>query len=154
MNKPLHAYLLHPHVPRNVNELHNTEHLGISKRLAVLLTKGFGSMMMLYIFIAWVLAWMVLADGGIWLFAQDRYPYPFLLFCCNLIQLFALPILAVGQQVLSRKAELQADEEFCINQKSLHDIEQIAIHLDKQDQIILTILRRLEKEEENYDTTQ
>lgn len=55
------------------------------------------------------------------------------------LQLVFLPILSVGQNVLSRKQELQADEMFATSQKSFTDIEQIMRHLTAQDQKILEI---------------
>lgn len=63
----------------------------------------------------------------------DPYPFVFLLFLSNLVQLWALPVLAVGQNVLNRKAELQADEMYKTTVRSFQDIEQIRDHLDAQD---------------------
>lgn len=126
----------HKHKPRNINVIHEQEQ-GFNQRLAVLITKGFGSMVAFYILVAWMLIWMLLATLGIWLFAKDSYPFSFLLFLSNLIQLWALPILSVGQNVLSRKAELQADEAYQATLKSFHDIEQIMLHLQEQDQELL-----------------
>jgi hypothetical protein len=50
---------------------------------------------------------------------------------------FILPIIMVGQNVLGRKSELQADEQFNTTQKSYHDIEQIMQHMAAQDEILL-----------------
>jgi uncharacterized membrane protein len=123
----------HQHQPRNINALHAAERQGVNDRIAVAITKGFGSMTALYILIIWMFGWMALATAGIWLFAKDSYPFPFLLFCSNLVQLWALPAIMVGQNVLNRKTELQADEDFRINQESFRDIEQIMQHLSAQD---------------------
>jgi len=53
------------------------------------------------------------------------------------IQLILLPIIMVGQNVLGRKSELQADEQFNTTQKSYHDIEQMMQHLCAQDAELL-----------------
>jgi len=53
-----------------------------------------------------------LASLGFSGFRDDPYPFDFLLFLSNLVQLFALPILAVGQQVLSRASDKQAELTF------------------------------------------
>lgn len=135
----------HPHVPKNVNALHGEEQQGLNVKLAVLITKGFGSMPALYILIIWMFGWMILSGLNVWLFAYDKFPYPFLLFCSNLVQLWALPAIMVGQNVLNRKAEIQADEDFKINQKSFSDIEQIMAHLDAQDGQILALLEKVEQ---------
>jgi uncharacterized membrane protein len=94
-----------PHLTRN-------EHPGFNGRLAVFITKKFGSMGMFYILVIWMFGWMILASAGFWLFKQDPYPFTFLLFLSNLVQLFALPILAVGQQVLSRASDKQAEQTY------------------------------------------
>jgi DNA-binding ferritin-like protein len=56
--------------------------------------------------------WMILASLGVGFFKKDPYPFTFLLFLSNLVQLFALPILAVGQQVLSRASDIQAEQTY------------------------------------------
>lgn len=124
----------HLHKPRNINETHRQEQQGFNGKLAVLITRSFGSMPSFYILIAWMIGWIALASFGIWNFKYDPYPFTFLLFLSNLVQLWALPVLSVGQNVLSRKAELQADEQFDTTKKTFEDILQIMQHLDKQDE--------------------
>jgi hypothetical protein len=53
------------------------------------------------------------------------------------IQLVALSVLAVGQQVLSKQSELMAEEQFHATINSYHDIEQIMQHLCAQDAELL-----------------
>ncbi len=88
------------------------EHLGLNGRLAVFITSKFGSMGAFYVLVVWMFGWMILATLGLSLFRKDPYPFTFLLFLSNLVQLFALPILAVGQQVLSRASDKQAEQTF------------------------------------------
>lgn len=128
----------HPHKPVNVNEKHRQEQQsGLNQRIAALFTRAFGSMQAFYVLVLWMLAWMILASLGFWLFQYDKYPFSFLLFCSNLIQLWALPVLAVGQQVLSRKAELQSEEQYNTTKKTYHDTEQIMLHLQAQSEELL-----------------
>lgn len=147
----LFEHVPHPHQPRNMAHVHKQEieTAGFNQRLAVLITKAFGSIWAFYALIAWMVLWMVLASAGVWLFARDSYPFPFLLFCSNLVQLWALPVLAVGQAVLSRKSELMAEEQFRTTQRSYYDIEQIVSHLNAQDAELLKqtqLLTRLVQE--------
>jgi uncharacterized membrane protein len=72
----------------------------------------FGSMGAFYVLVIWMFGWMFLATIGFGLFKKDPYPFTFLLFLSNLVQLFALPILAVGQQVLSQASDKQAEQTF------------------------------------------
>lgn len=94
-----------PHTTRSAN-------LGLNGKLAVFLTSKFGSMGMFYFLVVWMLGWIVLATVGVGFFKNDPYPFTFLLFLSNLVQLFALPILAVGQQVLSQASDKQAEQTY------------------------------------------
>ena len=101
----------HPHIARRKIQraaLTTDEHVGFNGWLAVGISKGFGSMWAFYVLIFWMLGWMVLASIGFSIFKFDKYPFTFLLFLSNLVQLWALPVLAVGQQVLSRASDKQA----------------------------------------------
>lgn len=94
-----------PHLTKN-------EQLGFNGKLAVFITNTFGSMGTFYFLVIWMFGWMLLAVWGIGFFRYDPYPFTFLLFLSNLVQLFALPILAVGQQVLSRASDKQAEQTY------------------------------------------
>jgi uncharacterized membrane protein len=105
----------HPRIEERKKEgihLTKNEHTGFNGRLAVFITKRFGTMGAFYVLVVWMFGWMVLASVGFWWFRQDPYPFTFLLFLSNLVQLFALPILAVGQQVLSRASDKQAEQTY------------------------------------------
>ena len=105
-----HVHIPHPHLARRKPKvaLTSDEHVGFNGWLAAAITKGFGSMGAFYVLVIWMVAWMFLASIGFWLFRFDKYPFNFLLFLSNLVQLWALPVLAVGQQVLSRASDKQA----------------------------------------------
>ena len=109
------AHIPHPHIARRKAQkaaLTSDEHVGFNGWLAANITRGFGSMWAFYILVFWMFAWMFLATIGFWLFRFDKYPFNFLLFLSNLVQLWALPVLAVGQQVLSRTSDKQALQTF------------------------------------------
>jgi uncharacterized membrane protein len=105
------AHVPHPHIARRKAQgaaLTKDEHVGFNGWLAAGITKGFGSMWAFYVLVIWMFAWMFLASIGFSMFRFDKYPFTFLLFLSNLVQLWALPVLAVGQQVLSRASDKQA----------------------------------------------
>ena len=104
----------HPRIEERAKErAHLTKNeLSFNGRLAVWITNKFGSMGMFYILLIWMFGWMILATLGYSYFKLDPYPFTFLLFLSNLVQLFALPILAVGQQVLSRSSDKQAEQTY------------------------------------------
>jgi uncharacterized membrane protein len=134
----------HGHVPRNVNVLHAAEQsvAGANTKIAVTLTRWVGSMWAAYIFTGLALIGLLGLLG--WL-----NPFTFLLTTWasqQFAQLVLLPIIMVGQNVLGRHAELMAEEQFETTQRSYHDIEQIIEHLNKQDEKILEILEKLERQ--------
>jgi len=125
----------HQHQPRNVNLLHEAEKAaaGINTRIAVGLTKSVGTMWTAYTFV-------VLAIIGLFAILGLLSPIVALLVAWTsqtLIQLILLPIIMVGQNVLGRKTELQADEQFRTTMSTYHDIEQIMQHLSAQDAELL-----------------
>ncbi len=131
----------HPHQPRNVNLLHKAElkAAGANTRVAVGLTKSVGTMWTAYAFAA-------LAVVGLLAIIGVLSPIVALLVVWisqTFLQLTLLPIIMVGQNVLGRKSELQADEQFNTTMTSYNDIEQIMQHLSAQDGELLRHTRML-----------
>lgn len=131
----------HPHQPRNVNRLHEAEQAasGFNTRVAVALTKGVGTMWTAYTFV-------VLAFIGLLAILNVLSPIVALLVAWTsqtFLQLVFLPIIMVGQNVLGRKTELQADEQFRTTVNTYHDIEQVLNHLSSQDAELLRLTQHL-----------
>src|SRR6266568_3804783 len=125
----------HQHQPRNVNQLHAAEQAAESfnSKLAVVLTQRTGTMWTAYIF-------TVLAVIGLFGLLNLLPQFVFLLttwISQQFLQLVLLPVIMVGQNVLGRKSELQADEQFRTTMSTYHDIEQIMKHLSAQDAELL-----------------
>jgi uncharacterized membrane protein len=135
----LFEHKMHPHKPRNINEVHAQEQTSINDRIAVKLTRLIGSMTCAYIFSFIGVGAVVGAITGNILLA--------LIFgsvSSNFLQLVLLPVIMVGQNVLNRKQELQSDEQFCTTNKIYHDIEQIIQHQSAQDEELLIQSKMLE----------
>ncbi len=145
-NQSLYTRAYHPHTPRNANERQRTErrekiarHGGwrsrlaeVNQRAAVWLTKHTGTMTCAYIFAGIGIGSLV----GV--FTNNTFLAAlFGSISSYFLQLVLLPVLSVGQNVLSRHAEIQADEQYHATIRTLHDIEQVANHLDAQDQELL-----------------
>ena len=140
--KSLFKRVVYRHTPRNANEVHRAELIvaGFNTRIAVALTEKVGTMWTAYVF-------AVLAIIGLFAILGVLTPLVALLVAWvsqTFIQLVLLPIIMVGQNVLGHKSELQSEEQYNFTMKSYHDIEQIMQHLDRQDEAILEILRRIE----------
>lgn len=125
----------HQHEPRNVNLLHTAEQAaeGINTKIAIKLTNSVGTMWTAY-------AFALIAVIGLFGILNLFNPIVALLVAWasqTFIQLTLLPVIMVGQNVLGRKAELQADEQFRTTMSTYHDIEQIMQHLSAQDAELL-----------------
>ncbi len=137
----LYEHKIHPHRPQNANWLH-AEQIAerFNTRLAVRLTRLVSAMPTAYLF-------TVLSLIGLFGLLGLLSPFVFLLttwLSQQFLQLVFLPILAVGQNVLNQKQEIQSDETFSTTQKIDHDLTELRRHLDAQDAKILTILKHLE----------
>jgi len=131
------------HKPRNVNALHKAG-MGIQDRIALAVTTGIGTMYAVYLFAIWMGAWM-LWQGYFSHKPFDPYPFAFLLFLGNIIQLLLMPLIMVGQNIQGKHSELRAEEEFHTTQSSYNDIEAILKHLDDQDKELLRQTKMLEQ---------
>lgn len=91
------------------------------------------------------LSWNTLAPAS-WRF--DPFPaFVLWLFISNMVQIFLMPLIMVGQNLQSKHSEMRAEQDFNINKKSETEIETILEHLENQNELILQILHRLEQNE-------
>ena len=70
------------------------------------------------------------------------------LFISNLIQIHLMPLIMVGQNLQGRHSELRAEADFQINQKAEREIETVLEHLSSQSDLMLEILRHIERLEQ------
>lgn len=112
----------HPHVT-HPNMLIPTS---VGSRFADAVARVFGSMSMFYSLVVWQLGWMLLAGLGVWWFGHDGFPFPFLLFLSNLIQLWALPVLGVATNRADVKRQAKADADHEALTAIAHRIDDIA----------------------------
>jgi uncharacterized membrane protein len=131
--------------PKNVNETYERSFSGLD-RLAVWVTDHVGSMGFFFIIAIWTgvwLAWNTLAPAGL---RFDPAPaFVLWLFISNLIQLHLMPLIMVGQNLQDRYAEFRAEADFQVNQKAEREIETVLDHLTSQNELMLEILRRIER---------
>ncbi len=143
---------------RNVNIEHK-EGMSPLNRLAVKITDKVGTMGFFITIFIWTIGWL-----GWNIMAPEQYkfdPFPacvFWLFLSNMIQIFLMPLLMIGQNLQSQHAEARAEADFEVNTKAELEIEVILQHLQQQNDVlqgqnsvlseqnknILEILNRLE----------
>ncbi len=127
---------LYPYQPRNVNLIFEAEKAAgnFNQKVAVGMTQVFQAMPTFWLIMAWIVLW-ILANATIAHF--DPLPWPLLLALASVPQLPLMIVIMVGQGLLGRKQELQANEQFETTMKTYHDIEQIMQHLSAQDEEIV-----------------
>ena len=131
---------------RNVNIEHK-ENLTRLERFAVWITDYVGSMGFFLIICAWTLAWLGWNTLGPSSWRFDPFPaFVLWLFISNVLQIFLMPLIMIGQNLQGCHAEARAESDFEVNVKAEREIETILLHLESQNTLILRILDRLEKE--------
>ena len=129
---------------RNANIEHK-ENMTRMDRIALWSTDHVGTMGFFLIIVVWTALWL-----GWNMFSPkplqfDPYPaFVLWLFISNMIQIFLMPLILVGQNLQGRHAEIRAEADFEVNVKAETEIENILRHLENQDEMILKILRKLE----------
>jgi uncharacterized membrane protein len=118
---------------------------GLNQRIAVGVTGAVGTMWAFYTFALIEFGWMALATWG-FLRHVDPYPFAFLLFLGNIVQLLLMPLIMVGQNVQSAHADARAEADFEVNEKAEAEIEKLLAGLRVLDERTLDIVKRLEAE--------
>lgn len=130
---------------RNVNEVHSGN-LSRLERFAMWITKHIGTMGFFLIILWWTILWLSWNTLGPRLLRFDPYPaFVFWLFISNMIQIFLMPLIMLGQNLQGRHSEMRAEADFEVNTRAEREIETILQHLENQNELILKILQRLEE---------
>ncbi len=115
-------------------------------KLAVWITDRVGSMGFFLIIFWWTILWLgwnTLAPANL---RFDAYPgFVLWLFISNMIQIFLMPLIMVGQNLQGQYAEVRAEADFEINKKAEFEIENILLHLENQQALMLEIVKKLDE---------
>ena len=121
-------------------------------KLSLWITNKVGSMGFFVLIFSWTVLWL----GWNMLTPEkarfDPYPaFVLWLFISNMIQLFLLPLIMIGQNLQSEHAEVRAETDLKINELAEIENETILIHLENQNEMILQILRNIESRNKEAD---
>jgi penicillin-binding protein 1B len=112
--------------------------------VAVWITVHVGSMGFFLLIAGWTCVWLL------WNFlAPPRLQFDppmafvFWLFISNVIQILLMPLIMVGQNVLSNHAEVRAEYDLEVNVKAEREIEAILRHLEYQNSLLIAMLEKL-----------
>lgn len=130
---------------RNVNIEHR-EHLSSLDLFAIWITSNIGTMGFFLTIFFWTVTWIGWNVLGPTEYRFDPYPaFVLWLFISNMIQIFLMPLLLIGQNLQGRHAETRAEADFEVNTKAEQEIETIITHLENQNEVMFEILNKLEK---------
>ncbi|MFZ2621062.1 MAG: DUF1003 domain-containing protein [Minisyncoccia bacterium] len=130
---------------RNVNREHR-EKLSSLDLFAVWITEHVGTMGFFLIIFFWTIIWLGLNTLGPKEFIFDPYPaFVFWLFISNMIQIFLMPLLMIGQNLQGKHSEARTEADFEVNSKAEQEIETIITHLENQNEVLSEILNKINK---------
>ena len=113
-------------------------------RLALWITSHVGTMGFFCIVFCWTVVWLLWNTIGPVDSRFDPFPaFVLWLFISNMIQLFLMPLIMIGQNLQGRHSEARAEADFEVNTHAEQEIEAILSHLENQNSLILEILNRL-----------
>src|SRR6266481_3216224 len=128
----------------NANIAHE-ESFNKLERVAIWITEHVGTMGFFMIILTWTIVWLswnILAPKSL---QFDPFPaFVFWLFISNVIQIFLMPLIMIGQNLQGRHSEIRAEADFEVNVKAEREIEAILTHLENQNELILRILKHLD----------
>lgn len=128
----------------NINIIHKRQ-LSTLDKLALYVTENIGTMGFFFFILIFNLGWI-----GWNIFApkemvfDQAFSFLVLLFINNILQILFIPLIMVGQNVQAHHSELRAEHEYLVNLKAEKELETVLLHLEKQQEIMLKILEKIE----------
>lgn len=116
---------------------------GINARIAGRVTAAVGTMYAFYLF-AVVMGGWILWQGALSTRPFDPFPFAFLLFLGNIVQLLLMPLIMVGQNVQAAHADARSEADYEVNVRAEAEIERILEGLRLLDERTLAIVERIE----------
>lgn len=125
---------------RNANNVYKSL-LDSSEKFAIWITDRVGTIGFFVIIFLWTICWL---SWNMFAPKEMRFdPYPAFvlwLFMSNMIQIFLMPLIMVGQNLQSKHAEIRAETDFEVNTKAEKEIEDIKQELDEIKDILQKLL--------------
>ena len=118
----------------NINEMHKSR-MSKGDKIARFITKYVGTLGFFYICVILVVTPLLLPG------ALPVIQY----ISSGILQLLLLPLILISQNLQDRHEELIAQHDYETTVKAEREIESILMHLEKQDEVMLEILQRIEK---------
>jgi uncharacterized membrane protein len=117
-------------------------------KIAIWITEHVGSMGFFIIIFCWTVSWLswnIFAPKSL---RFDPYPgFVLWLFISNMIQLFLMPMILLGQNIQAKASDSRDEADLKINSQAALENETILLHLENQNEIMMKILKAIENTE-------
>jgi uncharacterized membrane protein len=127
----------------NANVAHE-EQLSRLERLALAITERIGTMGFFFVILTWTTLWLT------WNFlAPQRLKFDppmafvFWLFISNMIQIFLMPLIMIGQNLQSRHADIRAENDYEVNVRAEREVMAVLHHLEYQNAMLLALVKKM-----------
>jgi len=87
------------------------------------------------------LGWNMIAPANL---QFDPYPaFVLWLFISNMIQIFLMPLIMIGQNLQGMHSEARAEHDLEVNIKAEEEIRTILAHLENQNEMLMAMVKKL-----------
>ena len=135
--------IMQPRTLHNVNTLEE-EQLSLGDRIADWVANAVGSWRFITIQSIILALWISLNVIG-WFQRWDPYPFILLNLALSFQAAYTAPIIMMSQNRASMKDRIRAEEDYIVNKRAEDEIRAVIAHLERQDQLLLHILERVER---------
>lgn len=116
---------------KNTNEVYKSN-LTLTEKFAIWITDKVGTIGFFLIVLGWTILWLSWNMFAPLAVRFDPYPaFVLWLFISNMLQIFLMPLIMVGQNLQSKHAEIRSEHDYEIDCKAEKEIEDIILRLDK-----------------------
>ncbi|MDQ6738592.1 MAG: DUF1003 domain-containing protein [Gemmatimonadota bacterium] len=113
------------------------------ERFALLITNAVGTIWFFFAIFAWTAVWLAWNALGPRSARFDPFPgFVLWLFLSNMIQLFLMPLIMVGQNIQSRAADKRAEADLKVNRTAEEEIQAIRGELAELTKMLASALDR------------
>jgi uncharacterized membrane protein len=126
----------------DVNKNHK-ESLSKLDKVAVWITNRVGTMGFFIAIFIWTISWLSWNSLAPVTMRFDPFPaFVLWLFISNMIQIFLMPLLMIGQNLQSKHSETRAENHYELSIKTEEEIDTIIKHLENQNELLEEVLKK------------
>lgn len=141
----LYEHKPHKHQTKNLNDLHD-EKLTLGQKIADKVAAGMGSINFIVIQSIILILWIIANTSTV--YKWDIYPFILLNLALSFQAAYAAPFILISQNRQAEKDRIKANEDYKINVKAEEETRQLIEHLYEQDNRILEIASKIDKEDQ------